>query len=139
MPRLTVWALRGALASLLVGFSLGMLMLANKGVPFWPGAWALLPAHIELLLVGWLAQLALGMAYWILPRFSGGTAGRASGSRGNTTLAAAAVALLNLGVWLAAFQGLLGPLLLAGRACEALAGLLFALHAWGRIRPLYPT
>lgn len=132
MPRLTVWTLRGALASLLVGFSLGMLMLANKGVPFWPGAWALLPAHIELLLVGWLAQLALGMAYWILPRFSGG-------SRGNTTLAAAAVALLNLGVWLVAFQGLLGALLLAGRICEALAGLLFALHAWGRIRPLYPT
>ncbi len=132
MPRLTVWALRGALASLLVGFSLGMLMLANKGVPFWVGAWSLLPAHIELLLVGWLAQLALGVAYWILPRFSGG-------SRGNTTLAAAAVALLNLGVWLVAFQGLLGALLLAGRICEALAGVLFALHAWGRIRPLYPT
>ncbi len=132
MPRLTVWALRGALASLLVGFSLGMLMLANKGVPFWPGARGLLPAHIELLLVGWLAQLALGMAYWILPRFSGG-------SRGNTTLVAAAVALLNLGVWLVALQGLLGALLLAGRICEALAGGLFALHAWGRIRPLYPT
>ncbi len=79
-----------------------------------------------------LAQLALGVAYWILPRFSGG-------SRGNTRLAAAAVGLLNLGVWLVAFQGLLGMLLLIGRICEALAGVLFALHAWGRIRPLYPA
>ncbi len=138
MPRLTVWALRGALASLLVGFSLGMLMLANKGEPFGPGTalslqvWLLLPAHVELVLVGWLAQLALGMAFWILPRFPGG-------SRGNERLAAGAVLLLNLGVWLVALQGLLGALLLAGRVCEALAGGLFALHAWGRIRPLYPS
>jgi hypothetical protein len=131
MPRITVWALRAALISLLAGFTLGALMLANKGQPFWPQAWQLLPAHIELLLAGWLAQLALGVAYWILPRFSGG-------SRGSPTLAAAAVLLLNLGAWLAALQLLLPPLLLAGRACQALAGILFALHAWRRIRPLSP-
>ena len=57
MPRLSVWALRGALLSLLTGFTLGALMLANKGQPFWPQAWSLLPAHIEFLLVGWMAQL----------------------------------------------------------------------------------
>lgn len=130
MPRLSVWALRAALLYLLSGFTLGALLLANKGQPFWPQVWGLLPPHIEFLLVGWMVQLALGVAFWILPRYSGG-------SRGNENLARASLLLLNLGVLLAAgFGGVVPLLLLAGRLCEALAGLLFALHAWGRVRPL---
>ena len=37
-----------------------------------PALWRLLPAHIELLLLGWTLNLALGMAYWILPRYKTG-------------------------------------------------------------------
>ena len=128
MPRLSAWALRAALLYLLAGFTLGALMLADKGAPFWPAVWQVLPVHIEFLLVGWLVQLAMGVAYWILPRLRGG-------SRGNETLAVIAVISLNLGVLLAAFQGLAPAWLLAGRGCEALAGVLFILHAWRRIRP----
>ncbi len=131
MPRLSVIAVRAALVYLLVGFTFGALMLANKGMPIAGWIWTLLPAHIEFVLVGWTAQLALGVAFWILPRFTGG-------SRGNEKLAAWALALLNAGIWLAAAQGFfpgLAVLALPGRILEGVAALLFALHAWGRIRP----
>lgn len=132
MPKLSVWSLRAALLHLLMGFTFGALILANKGQPFWPQAWSLLPQHIELLLVGWMAQLALAVAFWILPRYPGG-------SRGNERQAVASLVLLNLGVLLVAFQAIDPPLAAAGRVCEVLSGLLFALHAWGRVKPLYPA
>ena len=46
-----------------------MLLLWNKGVPISPYIWTLLPSHIEFLLIGWTVQLALGVAFWILPRW----------------------------------------------------------------------
>jgi hypothetical protein len=128
MPRLSGWALRSSLVYLLIGFTFGALMLANKGQPFAPWIWSLLPAHVEFLLVGWMVQLAAGVAFWILPRFPGG-------SRGNESLVAASILLLNLGVLLVALQGWVPWLFPLGRCCETLSGLLFALHAWGRIRP----
>jgi hypothetical protein len=131
LPRLTIWSLRAALIYLLAGFTFGALLLSNKGQPFWPQVWWLLPSHIEFLLIGWTAQLALGVAFWILPRFHG--------SRGNEDLARASLLLLNLGVLLAAAQSVVPLMLIAGRLCEVLSGILFALHAWGRIKPLYPS
>ena len=133
MPRLSVIAIRAGLVYLITGFTFGALLLANKGIPFASWIWALLPAHIEFLLVGWTAQLALGVAFWILPRFSGG-------SRGNVRLAAWAVMALNVGVMLVAAQSAwpeVKILPLGGRAAEASAALLFALHAWKRVRPTY--
>ena len=69
MPPLTRFFVKTALIHLALGFTFGALMLANKGVPFYPVLWRLLPAHMELLLVGWTVQLALCVAYWILPRY----------------------------------------------------------------------
>lgn len=54
MPRLSVWYTRFALLYLALGFTLGGLMLYNKGVPLHPALWSLLPAHIEFLLMGWM-------------------------------------------------------------------------------------
>ncbi len=131
MPRLSAWAIRAALVYLLVGFTFGALLLANKGMPFAGWVWGLLPAHIESVLVGWTAQLILGVAFWILPR-------QLNGSRGNVTLAWMALAFLNLGVLLVVVQVIApqaGLLQLAGRSCEVLAAALFAGHAWQRVRP----
>ena len=69
MPRLTRLYVRAALVYLILGFSLGALLLANKGLPLHPALWAWLPAHIEFLLMGWIVQFALGIAFWIVPRF----------------------------------------------------------------------
>lgn len=131
MPRLTVWFVRMALAHLLIGFTLGALLLANKGAPFAPAIWHWRPAHIEFLLVGWVVQLALGVAFWILPRFQQ--------HRGNLSMAWSAFALLNLGVWLVALVTPLGlpPLwLVVGRLAEIAAAIAFALNAWPRVKPL---
>lgn len=131
MPRLTVLMLRTALVYLALGFTFGALLLFNKGIPLSPRLWSLLPAHIEFLLLGWTVQLAMGVAFWILPRFS-----RAP-RRGNERLVWLAFVLLNLGVLLAG----IGPLLAApawtvflGRAAEAGAALAFAAHAWPRVK-----
>lgn len=133
MPRLSRWAIRTALLCLVVGFTFGGLMLFNKGTPIHPALWRLLPAHVEFVLIGWMGQLILGVAFWILPRFSRGPA------RGSESLAWLAFGLINLGVWLAGVGPLLGasPLLaVLGRLAEAGAAAAFVAHAWPRVKPL---
>lgn len=131
MPSLSVWAIRTAMMYLLAGFTFGGLLLANEGLAFFPYLWRLLPAHIEFLLLGWTAQLGLGVAYWILPRFPGG-------SRGRAWPVWVAMILLNVGVLLVAAQGTFAwppQFWTAGRSLELLAVLFFVAHAWNRIRP----
>lgn len=130
MPRLSRWFIRAALLYLAMGFTIGALMLANKGMPFAAWLWRLRSTHIEVLLVGWTMQLALGVAYWILPRFGG--------KRGDETSAWAAFGLLNVGVLLVGLEAALGlaPLVgLAGKLAEVAAAAAFARHAWPRIKP----
>jgi len=130
MPGLSVWYVRTALVYLALGLTFGMLMLWHKGMPIHPALWALLPAHIEFLLLGWTLQLAFGVAFWILPRFRT--------KRGNVRLAWLAFALLNAGIWLVTLDPWLGRLAgwgWMGRVLEALAVIAFALHAWPRIKP----
>lgn len=130
MPKLSVWYLRSALVHLALGFTFGGLMLWNKGIPLHPMLWRLLPLHIEVLLLGWTVQLAMGVAFWILPRFQS--------SRGNTKPAWLAFALLNGGVWLAGLGTTLGaPAVIPalGRLAEVGAAVAFAIHAWPRIKP----
>jgi hypothetical protein len=101
-------------------------------VAYWAGAWRLLPAHIEFLLMGWTVQLALGVAYWILPRFALGA------PRGDERPIWAAYVCLNAGVLLAGLgQALAAPgwVILMGRTAELLAAVLFASRAWPRIKP----
>ncbi len=131
MPRLSVWIIRTALLYLGAGFTLGALILFQKGVPYFGAVWRLLPMHVEFLLIGWTMQLAMGVAFWILPRFMRGAA------RGDERLVWLAYALLNAGVlavgagqWL----GALAALLLLGRTAELLAAALFALHSWPRVK-----
>ena len=52
MPRLSVLFVRAALLYLLLGLTLGMLLLWNKGILISPMIWLLLPAHIEFLQIG---------------------------------------------------------------------------------------
>ena len=129
MPRLSQWYIKAALLYLLAGFTIGMLMLANKGVPFYPALWRLLPVHIEFLLVGWTLQFVLGVAFWIAPRFW------QPPRRGDERGAVAAWILLNLGVW-AVVAGVwleTAAFMLPGRLLEATAVAAFAWHIWPRI------
>lgn len=131
MPRLSVWFVRSALCYLALGVFAGAVLLAHRGV--FLGAWVgrLLPVHREFLLMGWTVQLALGVAFWILPRF------RTGAERGREGLAWLSYGLLNLGVMTAAIGQAIGlppavPLL--GHTAEALAAAVFSLHAWPRVK-----
>jgi hypothetical protein len=130
MPKLTIWAVRAALLYLGMGFTVGALMLWNKGFALYPMVWTLLPLHIEVVLVGWTVQLAMGVVYWIAPR--------QWTSRGNVALAVISFALLNMGVLLAGLSGWLPSpewFRIIGRGAEMLAVIVFVLHLWPRIKP----
>ena len=131
MPRLSVWMVRAALLHLGLGFTLGALVLAHKGLPYASVIWSLLPLHIECVLIGWTLQLALGVAFWILPRFLHGP------PRGDERPVLLTFGLLNVGVLLVGLSqagGLHATWPLVGRALEGLAAALFAWHAWPRVK-----
>jgi hypothetical protein len=95
MPPLTRWLLRAALLHLVAALALG---LARA----WPGlagtarAAALAPVAVHLLMVGWVTQMIVGVAYWMFPRPSPGR------SHGPAWLGWVAFAGLNGGVLLRA-------------------------------------
>ena len=96
MPRLSQLMIRTALVWLAAGYTIGGLLLLNKGIALFPWLWVLRFTHVHLLLGGWMVQIACGVAFWILPRLD------TSGSRGNERLAWLCYGALNIGVVLAA-------------------------------------
>jgi hypothetical protein len=131
MPRVSVWFIRTALAYLVVGFSLGALLLINKASAFTPGVWRWLPVHFEVLLLGWFVHLVMGVAYWIFPRF-----GMRRAARGREDLAWLALALLNVGIWCVAIGWFASSadLMVVGRSAELAAALVMAMNIWSRTR-----
>lgn len=130
MPRLSCWFIRSALLHFALGITFGGLILFHKGIPFYPFLWRLLPMHIEFLLFGWTVQLAMGVGFWIFPRFWR--------LRGDEKPAWLALGLLNLGVWLAGVGPVVGaPVIvpLLGRLAEVGAAVAFAVHVWPRLKP----
>ncbi len=92
MPKLSVWFVRASLIHMGVGFLFGSLILYHKGIPIYAWTWKLLNPHIELMIFGWTMQFVMGIAFWILPRFSG------ANRYGQVTLAWWSFALLNIGI-----------------------------------------
>jgi hypothetical protein len=129
MPRLSVWFVRAALIYFLFGFTFGALILAQKGFSYYQPVWKLFPIHMEFLLIGWFAQLAMGVAFWILPRFSVGS------PRGNVNLAWISFALINAGLIVGTSRLWFPPAILIGRLCEVGAATIFAISLWRRVKP----
>ncbi len=129
MPRPSCWLVRCALIHLMLGFSLGAWMLSAKALAFYAivGAWRTI--HAEILLIGWLIQLAMGVSYWILPRDDENQRQRAWQVWG-------ALGTLNLGVGLS-ILGMIAQqemALWAGRMLELGSVLLYATAVFPRLR-----
>jgi hypothetical protein len=131
MPRASIWLIRAALVHLVIGFTLGALLLVNKASGLTAAIWRWLPVHLEVLLVGWFVQLVMGVAYWILPRF-----GMSRAARGREGLAWLALALVNVGVWLAAIGWIasVSDIMVVGRLAELGAAGVLAVNIWSRTR-----
>lgn len=129
MPRLSLWFVRASLLYLLFGFAFGALILAQKGISYFPSVWNLFPIHMEFLLVGWLIQLAMGVGFWIFPRFSDRP------PRGNEQFISIAFGLINAGILLTSLQIWIPSTLLVGRILEVTATVVYVLGLWGRVKP----
>ncbi len=131
MPKLSVWLIRCALLHLLIGSLLGTVMLLTKAGATMPG-WVLRGwgVHAELVLVGWMVQLTIGVAYWILPKFPRRPV------RGPSWPVVAALVLLNAGVVAAGLASLQGwrELVVVARFAELAAVMSFALSTWPRVK-----
>jgi hypothetical protein len=133
MPRVSIWFVCASLIALLLGATLGAVILGAKGVGAVGGARILLPAHIELVVIGWMLQLTMGVAQWILPRF--GASGPARGNRA----AWIAFGALNVGVLCvvatATASGGVGQAVRwGGRMAEVAAVGAFIASVWSRVR-----
>lgn len=129
MPTPSRWMIKASLIYLFAGFLTGALILVSKAYPGLSPAWVLLPVHIEVSIFGWIIQLTMGTAYWILPRYL------ASGSRGNPMLAIVMVTLLNTGILInvASYLDMISSTAtVLGRSLEVGAVILFIALHWNR-------
>jgi thiol:disulfide interchange protein len=120
---------RTAVVYLAAGAVVGGLLLTAKALAIFPGLWRLRPVHIEWLAVGWMAQLAMGVAYWIFPR---------RGSPPREGWMRAAYALLNAGLALVTAGTLAewNAFVPAGRLAEIGAALAFVYAVGPRVRSI---
>ena len=131
MPFLSVLLVRTALCWLAAGAAMGALLLASKAAPLPAGVFRLFHMHSEAVLIGWMVQLAMGVAWWILPKYP------RLPERGPTAPVWAAWLLLNVGVVLAGAGRSAGApdgVVVAGRVAELLAAAAFAVAAWPRVK-----
>lgn len=129
MAQVSVWYVRAALLHFALGATVGAWRLASLGGLESVFPVPVRPLHVEVMLLGWLCQLAVGVALWILP-FSGGVSEdrRFWGAWG---LLNAGVVCVVLGHW-----GLVSGGVLVGRICEGLAAGLLVWGLWPRLRAL---
>jgi len=129
MSTISIWFVRASLVHFAIGATVGAWRLAATGgaLPTLPLALRVL--HIEGMLLGWVCQLAFGVALWILP-FSNQVSSdrRLWGAWG----------LLNGGIVsvIGAQWGATPVLQLVGRSAESAAGLLVLWVLWPRVRAL---
>lgn len=129
MPELSVKVIRLSLIYMVIGFTIGAVLLINKATNIDPGLWILLPVHIEMVVFGWLLQLIMGVAYWSFPRFF------SMPKRGNPRYNWFMIILLNVGIWITIGGELFLPQTLlpfCGRLLEAIGIIGFFILIWKR-------
>lgn len=133
MPKLSVWMIRSALIYMGIGFLFGAMLLSHKGIPLFSWTWRLIFLHVELMIFGWTMQFVMGIAFFILPRFS-----KRANRYGAEYLGWWSFYLLNSGVILTLFAHwyLSNILILIGRLLVLLAIGAFIAMIWERVKPL---
>lgn len=138
MPVIVRWYLRTALILFVLALVVGVAQNLGSLVPSIPPG--LTQVYFHLLMVGWVTQFILGVAIWMLPKYS------QEKPRGNEALSWATYGLLNLGLLLravgepvnaataASAAAPWGWLLVASALLQWLAGLFFVINAWQRVK-----
>lgn len=142
MPPIARILIKAAFVYFVAAFLLGALMMLDRWLSFSRWLRVVYLSQMHLLVVGWITQLAIGVAYWMFPRLR---KEQDSQPRGSDTLAWTTFICLNAGLllrfvfepfylmgaqpWLAALMALSGVL-------QAMAAVAFGLLIWARIRPM---
>jgi len=117
--------IRASVLWLVVGVSLGLLMAT------WPRAVLYRPAHMHANLLGFVSMMIFGVAYHVIPRFTGAPLHSDRLAALHLVLANAGLAAMVGGFLLRAHLLAIGtPLLQAGAAVAASGALLFAWNVW---------
>ena len=137
MPLLARTYIKAGLVHFAVALVLGVLVAAQPVFQWSPSVVVLRPVFLHLLIVGWVTQLIIGVAYWMFPKQS------KEQPRGSTRLGWVVFALLNVGLILRAVGEPLfalqagsftGVLLAVSAVFQVLAGWLFIANTWGRVK-----
>lgn len=140
MPPQTRWFIKSALVYLALALLLGLVLALPNSVGLPPFIRLMNPAYFHLFLVGWVTQMIFGVIYWMFPIIS-----RAQ-PRGNEQLAWICLLLLNVGLILRVLceplvslypASAAGRLLVLSALLQWLAGLIFVLLAWPRVKERY--
>lgn len=133
MPLLVRWYIKAAMAYLVLGLCVGV-VLALPGAPQTSN---LFPTYLHILTFGWLTQLIFGVAFWMFPKYS------REQPRGREWLGWATFIFLNLGLILRAIfeslyrsapSPLAGGGLIASALLQWLAGVAFVINTWNRVK-----
>ncbi len=136
MPKLSSLFIRSSLVWLGLGFLTGALMLTNKGLSFYAPIMGYIGLHIQFVLIGWILNLVMGVAYWMFPRFTPEETGMEV--RGYPWAAWTALLAVNGGLVLATIGHWVGeytwtPMLAYG--LYVLGVVFFVVNAWPRVKP----
>jgi hypothetical protein len=134
MPTLVRWFIKAALVHFVLALTAGLLLALNPVLPFTIPS--LNPVYLHLLMMGWVTQLIMGVAYWMFPRYSKESA------RGQERIGWAVLILLNVGLALRAIgepllsgtQIVSGVLLAVSAVMQLAAGWTFIALIWPRVR-----
>ncbi len=136
MPPLTRWFVKTSFAYLALALIAGLL-LALQSIFNLAALGGLFPVYIHLFVLGWLTQLIFGVVFWMFPKYS------TEKPRGSETLGWWAYGLLNIGLILRAVvepvdsfhpNSFSGWTLVLSAIMQFLAGLLFVINSWGRVK-----
>jgi hypothetical protein len=136
MPPLTRWFVKTSFIYLVLALVAGLLLEAQSALRL-TVLDGLFPVYIHLFMLGWLTQLIFGVVFWMFPKHSAET------PRGSEPLGWWTYALLNLGLLLRVFaepinsvrpSSFFGWTLVVSAVIQFLAGLLFVINSWGRVK-----
>lgn len=136
MPPLTRWFVKTSFVYLALALITGLLVEIQSALKL-TSLGGLFPIYIHLLVFGWLSQLIFGVVFWMFPKYS------AERPRGSETLGWWTYALLNVGLLLRALAEPIdsmqpnpfsGWALVLSAIIQFLAGLLFVINSWGRVK-----
>jgi hypothetical protein len=137
MPPLTRWFLKSALAYLVVALFIDVTLAVQAALRLPSAVTTLNPVYFHLFMVGFVAQMIFGIAFWMFPRSS------KDAPRGSERLALVTYVALNVGLIARTVaepmlalrpRAVWAVVLILAATFQWLAALAFAVNTWARVK-----